>query len=247
MSTSARPIAEENLSRPARRARTDVERAMAALRRFDLHSFADLERRAGRSPVPGEEGAGAELADGWPTSLRRDPQGGGVRRCRVTDMVDGQVVRCPLDAVPGRIGCAEHSTPDDEELGLLPPPPEADPVGELAARAADGEVALVDPVPGEVALAYSELRQAAALATRAAARMDRIQRNARLGRESSVGRCECCEATVTGVGEDRLRGGFCPSCAKAWERVRSAHEGPGAADRLAFVRTRRTWLQERSA
>lgn len=45
--------------------------------------------------------------------------------------------------------------------------------------------------------------------------------DARYGRQSSVTDCLCCEATVTGVGEDRIKAGYCPACYKAWERYRA--------------------------
>ena len=45
--------------------------------------------------------------------------------------------------------------------------------------------------------------------------------DARYGRQSSVTDCLCCEVTVTGVGEDRIKAGYCPACYKAWERYRA--------------------------
>lgn len=48
----------------------------------------------------------------------------------------------------------------------------------------------------------------------------------RVGRQSSVTDCLCCETTVAGVGEDRIKAGYCPSCYKAWERYRVAVKEP---------------------
>ena len=60
--------------------------------------------------------------------------------------------------------------------------------------------------------------------------------DARYGRQSSVTDCLCCEATVTGMGEDRIKSGYCPSCYKAWERYRQVHTDP---DHEMFRRARR--------
>ena len=50
--------------------------------------------------------------------------------------------------------------------------------------------------------------------------------DARVGRQSSVTDCLCCEATVTGVGEDRIKAGYCPRCYKAWQRYQAQHVEP---------------------
>lgn len=50
--------------------------------------------------------------------------------------------------------------------------------------------------------------------------------DARYGRQSSVTDCLCCEATVTGCGEDRIKAGYCPACYKAWERYRAVVSEP---------------------
>lgn len=60
------------------------------------------------------------------------------------------------------------------------------------------------------------------------------------GRVSSLqGQCEACEADVIGVGDDRLRAGFCPACHKAWVRT---DQGKGRMDRMQFrtLRLQRT-------
>lgn len=220
-------LTEEQLSRRARRALRDRDIVAAAVRRFDIDALADLERRAGSSSVDLEEGPGVALRDGYPTSVRNDPGGrGGARRCIDPD--------CAEVAIPGRLRCDEHSTGDDEADELLPPPPYADSPGELVASAQ----AIADPIPAEVRRCFVELALLAKLARRVEARLGRLQRNALAGRDLSVGICQACEATVTGLGHDRLRGGFCPACARSWERCRSAWVGPGAPDRVAFIRQR---------
>ena len=50
--------------------------------------------------------------------------------------------------------------------------------------------------------------------------------DARYGRQSSVTDCLCCEATVTGVGEDRIKAGYCAACYKAWQRYQVQHTEP---------------------
>lgn len=72
------------------------------------------------------------------------------------------------------------------------------------------------------------------------------------GRVSSLqGTCtiEACAADVTGIGNDRLRRGWCMACYSAWMRWkigRDPSSDPGA-DRLAFVRDRTAQLSEGDA
>lgn len=79
-----------------------------------------------------------------------------------------------------------------------------------------------DRVAKLVAMLYAE----AQIVDNAMRRMEGLKRlldnrgDARYGRQSSVTDCLCCEATVTGVGEDRIKAGYCPACYKAWERYR---------------------------
>ncbi len=68
----------------------------------------------------------------------------------------------------------------------------------------------------------------------------------RRGRESALqGTCDCCTASVSGVGEDRLRRGYCTRCYKAWLTWRAANESKGdpGEDRLHFVTARREQIR----
>ena len=52
--------------------------------------------------------------------------------------------------------------------------------------------------------------------------------DARVGRQSSLqADCLACECPVTGVGDDRLRSGYCPACHRAWLRFAVAEAGAG--------------------
>lgn len=71
--------------------------------------------------------------------------------------------------------------------------------------------------------------------------------DARYGRQSSVVDCLCCEATVTGVGEDRIKAGYCPTCHRAWLRYRDAEYGAGRDPvQEMFRRSRRIELAVQS-
>lgn len=64
--------------------------------------------------------------------------------------------------------------------------------------------------------------------------------DSRVGRQSTVTDCLACEASVSGVGADRVRSGYCPACHQAWLRFRSAENGAGrSADHELFRRQRR--------
>lgn len=218
-------------------------RAVAALRALDLATFADVERRAGSSPWPGEEGPGIEQHDGYPTSLRSGPgtRGRAVQLCHQQILVAGNLVRCDK-----RKPCEDHPTPADN-LAQIPRPEYSEPTGELAAAKADGELVVeVDGVPPSAQRFYDELRQGARHLEVALKVARALQHNARAGRDG-VDQCICCEAPVSGAGEDRLKNGFDPRCAKAWERYRAEWTGAGAPDRMAFIRARRDAMRERVA
>lgn len=52
--------------------------------------------------------------------------------------------------------------------------------------------------------------------------------DARIGRQSSLqADCLACETPVSGVGEDRLRSGYCPACHRAWLRFAITEAGDG--------------------
>lgn len=72
------------------------------------------------------------------------------------------------------------------------------------------------------------------------------------GRVSSLqGTCtiEACAADVIGIGDDRLRRGWCPACYKAWLRWKITRDPPSdpGAERLAFVRYRTDQLSRGDA
>lgn len=228
-------LTEDDLPRRARWALVDRDAALDALRQFDVATLADLERRAGVAVGRPEEGPGEATRDGYPTSVRRSERGSAARRCNGEDLVGGRVVRCDELAVPGRLGCGRHSSENDEVTELLPGPTYADPAGEYAVA----EGTETSTTPEAVRRIHEQLRRAARHARLAAALMRDLKRNPLGARGSSVGICQACEATVTGVGEDRLKYGFCPADAKAWERYRASWDGPGAPDRMAFIASRR--------
>lgn len=227
-------ITEDDLPRRARRALADRAQAIDALRQLTVERLADLERRAGVVVGRPEQGAGEDLHDGFPRSLRRSPgaRGRTSRLCREEVVVAGAVVRCGDEALPGRATCEAHTTDEGEDPGLLPPPPQADPAGELVAS---GLLGVRDGAPDAVRRVYRELDAAMDRLLAALGLVDVLLRNPLAGRAPAVGSCRACGAVVTGVGNDRFRGGYCPPCAEAWRR--RCQEGP--VDRAAFERERR--------
>lgn len=209
------PLTEEQLPPRAQRAARARELAARALRQFDVTTLAFLERRAGAGVTPLEEGPGSSLRDGYPTSLRMGTRGRVAQRCTEEG--------CHALAVPGRHGCDEHSTPADEVTEDLPPPPQSDPVGELVVT----DWAEANVVPAEVARCYVELLEGSRLVRQAARRLERLRRNPKAGREATSEPCRACGKTVSGLGEDRLRSGYCPKDYQAWTRA-------GRPDRRAF-------------
>lgn len=51
--------------------------------------------------------------------------------------------------------------------------------------------------------------------------------DSRFGRQTTVVDCLACDATITGVGEDRVKAGYCPTCHRAWLRWRLAQQEAG--------------------
>lgn len=232
-------VTEDDLPRRARRALADRTQAIDALRQLTVGRLVDLERRAGVVVGRPEQGAGEDLYDGFPRSVRRSPgtRGRSTRTCRTEIVVAGRTVRCGAEALPGRPGCEEHSAGAGENPGQLPPPPQADPSGELAAALADGEVVETDGAPAAVRRAYRELDAAIDRLLAALGLVDVLLRNPLAGRAPAVGSCRACGAMVTGVGSDRFRGGYCPRCDAAWRR--RVNESDGPVDRVVFERERR--------
>lgn len=209
------PIAVEQLPSRAQRAAREHELAAKALRSFDLQALAFLERRAGAATTPLEEGPGEALRDGYPTSLRMGTRGPVARRCSEQG--------CVKLAEPGRHGCDEHSSPTDEVTQDLPPPPQSDPVGELVVA----DWSETNVVPAEVARCYADFLEGTRLLRRAAKRLERLRRNPRAGRELTSDPCRICGLTPSGLGEDRLKAGYCPRHHQRWVRA-------GRPDRGAF-------------
>lgn len=224
------PVVIEQLSAAAQRAAASRERAQRAARAFDVSALAFLDRRAGRSPTPLEEGAGHDPADGHRRSLRMGQRGPLARRCSVDP-------ECHRPATPGRPGCDRHPAAESPEY--LPPPPQSDPGGELAAALADGAPTEPDPVPAEVARCLAELEEGTRLLVRAERRLERLRRNPKAGRETTSEPCRLCGSTPSGLGEDRLRSGYCPKDYQAWVRA-------GRPDRLGFERARQAELEEQA-
>ena len=52
------------------------------------------------------------------------------------------------------------------------------------------------------------------------------------GREITIDLCLACQCDVTGVGEDRIKSGYCPACYRKWLR-------DGRPDRHRFEKSRR--------
>ena len=95
-----------------------------------------------------------------------------------------------------------------------------------------------------VASSLEEAWQAMTRAERAMA-LFASQAELKLGRESSLSECICCNAAVVGIGNDRLRAGYCPACYQAWLRTKTAN-GP-RMDRAKFESHRRHELSKRES
>lgn len=71
-----------------------------------------------------------------------------------------------------------------------------------------------------------------------------------IGRTSSLqGECLCCGREVAGTATDRLRGGYCDACRKAWERDGRPGSDPQepSGRRVRWEEDRRQKLRERRA
>jgi len=70
----------------------------------------------------------------------------------------------------------------------------------------------------------------------------------RVGRQTSLVDCLCCEAGVSGVGDDRIKTGYCPRCWTAWVRYRLGENQAGrAADHEVFRRRQRRAIEGQRA
>lgn len=101
-----------------------------------------------------------------------------------------------------------------------------------------------DPVGDAIVDILDNLRQLDRLAASTDRLIDYVlnTEKANRGRQSSIdGVCLVCDASVTGIGNDRLKCGYCPTDYKAWQR--SEHYDAG--EHLRFRRQRRRDLQAR--
>ena len=98
----------------------------------------------------------------------------------------------------------------------------SDPTGNMAMRriTAKGN----DPVGDAISTIFTTLNQLEQMAntlTERVAFVLTVDESVR-GRVATVDVCPICEATITGVGEDRVKRGFCGACYRAGARVRRA-------------------------
>lgn len=114
----------------------------------------------------------------------------------------------------------------------------SDPTGTAVIRRINSE-ATPDPVRKTV----EEIFALVSTISKAAVKLDRkIQvvlntASSKRGRETTIDLCLACEADVTGVGEDRIRSGYCPACYRKWLR-------DGRPDRHRFEKSRRPHATE---
>jgi hypothetical protein len=110
-----------------------------------------------------------------------------------------------------------------------------------------------DPVSEDVTEALKQLGVALRALDTVASRVDSVMGTAAkfAGRQSTLqGTCavEACSAQVSGIGSDRLRGGFCNRCSLhhgSWKLLHPPSGDPGA-DRLAFVGYMTDWLAQKA-
>lgn len=104
-----------------------------------------------------------------------------------------------------------------------------------------------DPVGAQIRLVFGALAEAAGVLVpvdRWLGHLDAYGDQAMVRDTSRDGDCKCCDRVVTGTPSDRLRGGYCDACRKAYERWAADHPvgGDPAAHRLEFETQRRAKL-----
>lgn len=104
-----------------------------------------------------------------------------------------------------------------------------------------------DPVGAQIRCVLSALSEAAGVLApveRWLRHLDVYGDQAVVRERSRDGDCKCCDRVVTGTPTDRLRGGYCDACRKAYERWSVDHPvvGDPAAHRLDFETARRAKL-----
>lgn len=103
---------------------------------------------------------------------------------------------------------------------------------------------VADPIGDNIHEAFEIMEQMADLAVKLDKRLDFVfsAERASRGRQSTLqGVCLVCDTTVTGVGNDRLRAGYCCADYSAW--IRSEHYDRG--DHLRFRRQRRKEIRDK--
>lgn len=119
----------------------------------------------------------------------------------------------------------------------------------LAMFTEDGELRSLEPDP--IGQALSELFASLTEACKHLQRVDHLRQvvihagDKLKGRPSAVGICGACERTVTGVGDDRIRAGYCLACYRAWQRFSRRCDTEGLdASHVVFRAERKAQLAE---
>lgn len=118
----------------------------------------------------------------------------------------------------------------------------ADPTANAASRVMEPDAVGVD----RIATLIEHMRVEVDAMAQSARRVAGIQRliehrgDARYGRQSSLqGDCLACEKSVSGVGEDRLKAGYDPTCHRAWLRYAVTEMAEGHTPNHEVFRRRR--------
>lgn len=94
---------------------------------------------------------------------------------------------------------------------------------------------LVGHLLGQSSLMYDHARKVAGLK-----RLIENRGDERYGRQSSLqGDCLACDQAVSGVGDDRIKAGYCPTCYRAWLRFRLEEMDAGRSGDHEVFRKRR--------
>ncbi len=129
--------------------------------------------------------------------------------------------------------------------GATGDPDRRDPTGRMATAgspddASDEWAELPDPVREAISELFAGLAEALGVLRQVDRRRQYVlsAADALRGRQSTVGVCAACGRTVARTKDDRLRGGYCEACYKAWNRA-------SRPDRAAFQhRRRKVWEVE---
>lgn len=118
---------------------------------------------------------------------------------------------------------------------------------ERAAQQRIDDAPQADPIGAQIRMVLAALSEAAGVLApvdRWLRHLDAYGDQAVVRDRSRDGDCKCCDRVVTGTPADRLRGGYCDACRKAYERwcAERPVEGDPAAHRLEFEQARRAKL-----